>query len=247
MSEIANSCQELISSRSLVLSVDMTDQDGRGGSQFYREIKQEVDQPLSKLYARESDSPYSVRVEDRTGKQHHAGVQAKPYFKKEEAAEGGAGHLCKIEGVAQGLEESDSHPSFNREQIIVEVNLNNQTLNVSKGTEGKSSSKETAAVLGHGHGKEQDVEEEEEGEEEEDHEEEENDEVDEDSVRNGFAVKIRCYERERCLKPSKFGMCFETRYRCVWNLVFFCLHPELYRKLKRKKVPICHAPWKSSN
>ncbi|XP_029109161.1 zinc finger and BTB domain-containing protein 47 [Scleropages formosus] len=181
MSEIANSCQELISSRSLVLSVDMTDQDGRGGSQFYREIKQEVDQPLSKLYARESDSPYSVRVEDRTGKQHHAGVQAKPYFKKEEAAEGGAGHLCKIEGVAQGLEESDSHPSFNREQIIVEVNLNNQTLNVSKGTEGKSSSKETAAVLGHGHGKEQDVEEEEEGEEEEDHEEEENDEVDEDA------------------------------------------------------------------
>ncbi|KAM9775206.1 zinc finger and BTB domain-containing protein 47 [Syngnathus typhle] len=36
---------------------------------------------------------------------------------------------------------SDPHATFNKDQIIVEVNLNNQTLNVSKGTEGDNEAK----------------------------------------------------------------------------------------------------------
>uniref|UniRef100_A0A3B3T224 Zinc finger and BTB domain containing 47 n=1 Tax=Paramormyrops kingsleyae TaxID=1676925 RepID=A0A3B3T224_9TELE len=179
MSDIATSCQDLISSRSLVLSADMAKHDGRGNapSQFYREIKQELDPLHTKLYAREGNNPYSVRVEDCTGKPHP--IQPKQYFKKEEGGEG-AGRLCKIESIVQDLEDSDSHSSFNREQIIVEVNLNNQTLNVSKGTEGKTTSKESAAILGRSRGKEQEMEEDEE-EEEEGNEEEENEEEDEDA------------------------------------------------------------------
>ncbi|XP_062841757.1 zinc finger and BTB domain-containing protein 47 [Trichomycterus rosablanca] len=48
--------------------------------------------------------------------------------------------LCKVEGGASPEKEApqETSASFDREQIIVEVNLNNQTLNVSKGSEGKS-------------------------------------------------------------------------------------------------------------
>ncbi len=69
--------------------------------------------------------------------------------------EGGA---CVNEG------SQDNSVSFNREQIIVEVNLNNQTLNVSKGSDGKGVTSSTSSLLVHRHanlpsaveGKEQD-------------------------------------------------------------------------------------------
>ncbi|XP_033854859.2 zinc finger and BTB domain-containing protein 47-like [Acipenser ruthenus] len=173
MSDIATSCQELINSHSLTLTItgDMSKQDGQGNplpSQFYREIKQEVDPPHTKIYAREGNNPYSVRVEDNAGPKH----QHKDYFKEEEVRGRGS---CKIEGDAEESEDSDSHGSFNREQIIVEVNLNNQTLNVSKGTESKASSTEATALLGRCHGEEQDTEEEEE-EEDEDNDDDDDDE-----------------------------------------------------------------------
>ncbi|KAI1888920.1 hypothetical protein AGOR_G00173730 [Albula goreensis] len=182
MSDIASSCQELITSRSLGLDLAMAKQDGRSNpSQYYREIKQEIDPAHAKIYAREGISPYSVRVEDGSGKPHHTGIQAKQYFKKEEGDGGGVGagarSMCKMEGSVEESEDSDGHASFNREQIIVEVNLNNQTLNVSKGTEGKPSSAETTTVFGHCHSEEQDSEEEDDDEEEE----EDNEEDDEDA------------------------------------------------------------------
>ncbi|KAJ8375014.1 hypothetical protein SKAU_G00055940 [Synaphobranchus kaupii] len=182
MSDIASSCQELITSRSLSLDLAMAKQDGRGNpSQFYREIKQETEPAHAKIYGREGFGPYSLRLEDGSGKSHHTSMKAKHFFKKEEGDGGGAGGrgMCKMEGSVEEADDSDGHASFNQEQIIVEVNLNNQTLNVSKGTEGKASSTETTAVLTHCHSEGQDTEEEEEDEEAE--EEEDNEEDDEDA------------------------------------------------------------------
>uniref|UniRef100_A0A8C6VW48 Uncharacterized protein n=1 Tax=Nothobranchius furzeri TaxID=105023 RepID=A0A8C6VW48_NOTFU len=89
-------------------------------SQLYREIKQESD--LGRVYTREGSSPFSVGVKEL----------------KEEGAVGvasmGVAASCKVE--ANG--EKSKTASFNRNQIIVEVNLNNQTLNVSKGSEGSA-------------------------------------------------------------------------------------------------------------
>ncbi|KAJ8276989.1 hypothetical protein GJAV_G00070170 [Gymnothorax javanicus] len=166
MSDIASSCQELIRSHSLSVDLAMAKQDGCGDaapSQYYEEIKQEVDPAQGKIFSRVGVSPYSACMEDSPGKSHHTSVQAKQFFKREEgdgdrtgAVEMGVG---KMEGSA--AETEDPVASFNREQIIVEVNLNNQTLNVSKGAEGKQSSTETTAVLAHCHRNELDTEEEE--------------------------------------------------------------------------------------
>ncbi|KAG9356051.1 hypothetical protein JZ751_000895 [Albula glossodonta] len=188
MSDIAGSCQELISSRSLGLAIDTSNQDGRGGglvpAQFYREVKQEADPAHAKIYAREGSNPYSVRVEDGVGKPPpHPGVQIKQYFKKEEGnGQGGTGGLCKMEGNVGESENSDGRTSFNREQIIVEVNLNNQTLNVSKGNDGKATPTEAGGLMGRRCAEGQETEEEEEAgeEEEEGAEEEEEEEEDEE-------------------------------------------------------------------
>ncbi|XP_018124465.1 zinc finger and BTB domain-containing protein 47 isoform X1 [Xenopus laevis] len=146
MNEIVTSCQELIHNRSLNLSLanDILDAEGTRNDtsavmppQFYREIKQEVDAPQTKIYSREGNDPYSVRVEDSVTKGHLPNTSSpKQYFKDEERS---GQRVCKIEG-GDSEEDVESQESFNREQIIVEVNLNNQTLNVSKGTEGKGSS-----------------------------------------------------------------------------------------------------------
>ncbi|OCT75419.1 zinc finger and BTB domain-containing protein 47 isoform X2 [Xenopus laevis] len=146
MNEIVTSCQELIHSRSLNLAManDILDAEGTRNDtpavmppQFYREIKQEVDAPQTKIYAREGNDPYSVRVEDSVTKGHLPNTSSSKQYFKDEARSGQ--RVCKIEG-GDSEEDIESQESFNREQIIVEVNLNNQTLNVSKGTEGKGSS-----------------------------------------------------------------------------------------------------------
>ncbi|XP_072306982.1 zinc finger and BTB domain-containing protein 47 [Eucyclogobius newberryi] len=151
MSDIAASCRDLIRSHSL-RSSEMANQDGSGGvdpvatamspSQFYREIKQESE--LAKVFTSEGVSPLSVRVED-AGK-----PQLKQYYQNKGGSGGGANG-----GGAEGKEEesktSEGHTSFNRDQIIVEVNLNNQTLNVSKGSKGKMASADTT-MFGRCHG-----------------------------------------------------------------------------------------------
>ncbi|KAM4533415.1 zinc finger and BTB domain-containing protein 47 [Odontesthes bonariensis] len=166
MSDIAASCRDLISSHSLrTTCTDMANQEGLGSSdpaaaarppsQLYREIKQESE--LGRVYTREGSSPFSVRVEE-AGK---AASQTKQYYQKEEGAGGGAGTdvaaLCKVEGNGEEAKTADGHASFNRDQIIVEVNLNNQTLNVSKGSEGKPATA-TEAMFAQCHDNEQDSE-----------------------------------------------------------------------------------------
>lgn len=156
MSDIAASCRDLISSHSLrTTCADMANQEGlsRGDpaaaamppSQLYREIKQESE--LSRVYTREGSSPFSIRVEE-AGK----ASQQKQYYQNDEGSGGGAGTgvaaLCKVEGKREESKTAEGH-TFNRDQIIVEVNLNNQTLNVSKGSEGKSASAtETVTMFG---------------------------------------------------------------------------------------------------
>ncbi|XP_034428952.1 zinc finger and BTB domain-containing protein 47 [Hippoglossus hippoglossus] len=188
MSDIAASCRDLISSHSLrTTCTDMANQEGLGSgdpavaitaSQLYREIKQESE--LGRVYTREGSSPFSVRVEE-AGK---TPSQQKQYYQKEEGKGGGAGSgaLCKVEGNGEESKSADSHSSFNRDQIIVEVNLNNQTLNVSKGSEGKSvSATETATMFARCHDNERDSDDDDENELEND----DGVEEDEDDLKRG--------------------------------------------------------------
>ncbi|XP_068604197.1 zinc finger and BTB domain-containing protein 47 [Brachionichthys hirsutus] len=140
MSDIAASCHDLISSHSLrTACVDMAKQEGLSGgdpaavetppSRLYLEIKQESE--LGRGYKREGG---------RTA------PQQKQYYQKEGGSVGGASPgvaaLCTVE--SNGEESKDT---FNRDQIIVEVNLNNQTLNVSKGSEGKAATATEIATI----------------------------------------------------------------------------------------------------
>ncbi|KAH0627652.1 hypothetical protein JD844_003692 [Phrynosoma platyrhinos] len=153
MSNIASSCQELIDTRSLSLAMASNmalppDNCGKSvPSQYYCDIKQEMDSPHPKIYAREGSDPYSLRVEDsitRGGNQNLSAIAGKKYYKEEK--EGGP-PVCKVEGEESEVDLADQG-SYNRgEQIIVEVNLNNQTLNVSKGTEGKSAGANQVATV----------------------------------------------------------------------------------------------------
>lgn len=157
MSDIAASCRDLISSHSLrTTCADMANQEGLSGGDpvaamtsnpLYSEIEQVSE--LGRVYRREGSSPFSVRVEEAA----KTASQQKQYYQKEDGSAGGActgvAALCKVESNGEESKAADSHASFNRDQIIVEVNLNNQTLNVSKGSEGKSSATETASVFGH--------------------------------------------------------------------------------------------------
>ncbi|NXC74746.1 ZN652 protein, partial [Anhinga anhinga] len=196
MNNIASSCQDLLDTRSLSLAADMAlpAEGCAGPPPYYCEIKQEVDAPHPKIYAREGNDPYSVRVEDGAGGGTLPPGPAKQYYKEEK--DGGPGAVCKMEGE-ESEEDLDSQSSYNREQIIVEVNLNNQTLNVSKGTEGKAAGGE-AAVMGRPDGDGRDTEEdgEEENEEGEEEEEEEEDAEEEEEEEEGQRGRKRKKEQD---------------------------------------------------
>ncbi|XP_061820681.1 zinc finger and BTB domain-containing protein 47 [Nerophis lumbriciformis] len=107
MSDIAASCRDLISSRSLRGHAET----GAPPGPFYRDVKREPG--LGEVCS------LPVGVEEAA-----AASPPKQCFHIEEGEVGGA----------RGEESKTT--AFNRDQIIVEVNLNNQTLNVSKGPEG---------------------------------------------------------------------------------------------------------------
>ncbi|KAF1507363.1 hypothetical protein FQV17_0001195, partial [Megadyptes antipodes antipodes] len=196
MNNIASSCQDLLDTRSLSLAADMAlpAEGCAGPPPYYCEIKQEVDAPHPKIYAREGNDPYSVRVEDGAGGGTLPPGPAKQYYKEEK--DGDPGTVCKMEGE-ESEEDLDSQGSYNREQIIVEVNLNNQTLNVSKGMEGKAAASE-AAVMGRPDGDGRDTEEdgEEENEEGEEEEEEEEDAEEEEEEEEGQRGRKRKKEQD---------------------------------------------------
>lgn len=137
MSNIATSCSELITRGSLEISpgVDQAKQEVSSqswsnstlvNSNFQMEIKQEKDPTCARIYGGKSEeNSYAVQVGD--GRQVHVGSY-------------------KVEGKESGNpKDSEELDSFNREQIIVELNLNNQTLNVSKGLEGNAAAQSPSA------------------------------------------------------------------------------------------------------
>ncbi|XP_059419747.1 zinc finger and BTB domain-containing protein 47-like [Carassius carassius] len=128
MSNIATSCKELITRGLLEISpsVDQTQQEVSAQSRtnsspvnFHMEIKQEKDPTCARIHGGKSEAnPYAVQAGD--GRPVQVGA-------------------CKVEGKeTENLKDPEDLDSFNREQIIVELNLNNQTLNVSKGLEGSA-------------------------------------------------------------------------------------------------------------
>uniref|UniRef100_A0A480NTA1 Zinc finger and BTB domain-containing protein 47 n=1 Tax=Sus scrofa TaxID=9823 RepID=A0A480NTA1_PIG len=195
MADIAASCQELLDARSLgppgpgaVALAQPATSCTPAAPPYYCDIKQEADAPgLPKIYAREGPDPYSVRVEDgagATGGTVPATIgPAQPFFKEEkeggvEEAGGPPASLCKLEGgeeLEEELGDSGTYSRREQSQIIVEVNLNNQTLHVSTGPEGKPGTATGPAtmVLGREDGLQRHSEDEEDDEEEEEEEEEE--------------------------------------------------------------------------
>ncbi|XP_060540460.1 zinc finger and BTB domain-containing protein 47 isoform X2 [Pantherophis guttatus] len=141
MTDIASSCQELLATRALSLAMTnnmalTSDNSSKAipPPQFFCEIKQEVDPPHPKIFAREGNIPYSVQVED--GNQNQPTVANKTFYKEDKH---GGPPVCKMEGDASEAPLGNRGSYSRGEQIIVEVNLNNQTLNVSKGAEGQPS------------------------------------------------------------------------------------------------------------
>lgn len=118
MSNIATSCSELISRGSLEVSIKDQQNKPEGNPQNWsdsvRDIKQEKDPTCARIYGGKSEgNSYAVQVGDLRSVQ---------------------GGVCKVEG--KEMRDPEDPDSFNGEQIIVELNLNNQTLNVSKGLDG---------------------------------------------------------------------------------------------------------------
>ncbi|NXS75354.1 ZN652 protein, partial [Pandion haliaetus] len=212
MNNIASSCQNLLDTRSLSLAADMAlpAEGCTGPPPYYCEIKQEVDAPHPKIYAREGNDPYSVRVEDGAGGGTLPPGPAKQYYKEEK--DDGPGAVCKMEGE-ESEEDLDSQGSYNREQIIVEVNLNNQTLNVSKGMEGKAAASE-AAVMGRPDGDGRDTEEDGEGENEEGEEEEEEEEDAEEEEEEEEGQRGRKRKKEQDGLGQKVKLEEKQHYPC---------------------------------
>ncbi|XP_052398919.1 zinc finger and BTB domain-containing protein 47-like isoform X2 [Carassius gibelio] len=139
-----SSCHELLGSNEMA----DTDRRGNASSQIYK-MKE-----LEKMYTQLVEgSGVSREVTQTHSSSVHSSPQAKHFYKKDDSgggvARGGGRSLCTIEGGA-GLNEAgsqDSSVSFNRQQIIVEVNLNNQTLNVSKGSDAKGVISSTSSLL----------------------------------------------------------------------------------------------------
>lgn len=150
MSQTANSCQQLVENCAAHVA-GMAQEDSRRGQvppTFYHGASQELDLS-TKVYKRESGSPYSVLVDSKMSKPHLHEREEQPYFRENRS-------VGEVRAVKEDRENSDDSEeeeeeedevTYKREQIIVEVNLNNQTLNVSKGEKGvPSQSKETAVL-----------------------------------------------------------------------------------------------------
>lgn len=153
--QMSDSCHKLLGSN------EMADTDGQGNASSNQMYKMKE---IEKMYTQQGNGTFSLLVEDSGVSREitqthsssiHSSPQAKHFYKNDDSrggvASGGGRGLCKMEGGACFNEAGaqDGSASFNREQIIVEVNLNNQTLNVSKGSEGKGITSSTSSLLVH--------------------------------------------------------------------------------------------------
>lgn len=90
MSHTASSCQELVENRA-VHGAGMAQEDSRRGqvpSSFYHGANQELDLS-TKVYKRESGSPYSVLVDTKVSKPHLHETEEQPYFRETRADHSG--------------------------------------------------------------------------------------------------------------------------------------------------------------
>lgn len=149
MNEAASSCQQMAKNCTTNVA-GMAQEDSQRSqvpSTFYHDASQELDLS-TKVYKRESGSPYSVLVDPKVSKPHLNEREEQPYFREDRTVEVRA--VKEDRENSDDLQEEDEEEdevTYKREQIIVEVNLNNQTLNVSKGEKGvPSQSKETAVL-----------------------------------------------------------------------------------------------------
>lgn len=148
MNETASSCQQMAKNCTTHVAGMAQEDRGQVSPTFYHGASQELDLS-TKVYKRESGSPYSVLVDPKASKPHLHDREEQPYF-REDRTVGEARAVKEDRENSDDLQEEDEEEdevTYKREQIIVEVNLNNQTLNVSKGEKGvPSQSKETAVL-----------------------------------------------------------------------------------------------------
>ncbi|KAG8446809.1 hypothetical protein GDO86_014316 [Hymenochirus boettgeri] len=149
-----NSCQKMLDVRPPDVSGMVVDDPCLVGipPSFYHSTTQELDLS-NKTFKRESGGPYSVMMDNKIGKPHLLDTDQQNFFRESKPSN----EVHAVKGEIQNSGESDEADddedddddddddeegeddedvNYKREQIIVEVNLNNQTLNVSKGDKG---------------------------------------------------------------------------------------------------------------
>lgn len=146
MSYTASPCQELVEPCAVHAEGMAQEESHRSQAPptFYHGASQELDLS-TKVYKRESGSPYSVLADTKMSKPHLHETEEQQYFREPRAVSDV--HTVKEDRENSDDTEEEEEVSYKREQIIVEVNLNNQTLNVSKGEKGVSSQSKETPVL----------------------------------------------------------------------------------------------------
>ncbi|NP_001107727.1 zinc finger protein 652 [Xenopus tropicalis] len=151
MGQTANSCQKMLDGRPPDVSGMVVDDPCLMNipTSFYHSTNQELDLS-NKTFKREVGGPYSVMMDNKIGKPHLIDTDQQNFFRdskppnevhavkgeRENSGESEDEDDDDDEDDEEGEDDDEDEVNYKREQIIVEVNLNNQTLNVSKGDKG---------------------------------------------------------------------------------------------------------------
>lgn len=143
MAQAANSCQK-------ILDIHPPDVSGMGLEDplrvavpppFYHSTNQELDLS-NKQFKRETCGPFSVMMDTKVVKPHLLEPDHQTFYRDSKPfnevppVKGEQHNSGESEDDDDDEEDDEDDVNYKREQIIVEVNLNNQTLNVSKGDQG---------------------------------------------------------------------------------------------------------------
>lgn len=118
MSHTVSSCQELVENCAVHVA-GMAQEDSRRGqvpSTFYHGANQELDLS-TKVYKRESGSPYSVLVDTKMSKPHLHETEEQPYFRETRAVSDVHAVKEDRENSDDTEEEEEEEVSYKREQI----------------------------------------------------------------------------------------------------------------------------------
>uniref|UniRef100_U3F5G7 Zinc finger protein 652 isoform 2 n=1 Tax=Micrurus fulvius TaxID=8637 RepID=U3F5G7_MICFL len=121
MNETASSCQQMAKNCTTHVAGMAQEDRGQVPSTFYHDASQELDLS-TKVYKRESGSPYSVLVDPKASKPHLHDREEQPYF-REERTVGEARAVKEDRENSDDLQEEDEEEdevTYKREQIIVE-------------------------------------------------------------------------------------------------------------------------------